>query len=75
MLSGGLVITNARHADALERAKNSLDLALAELEQNSTFDLVIMDIKDAWLAIGEITGENSTEAIINTIFEKFCVGK
>lgn len=75
MLSGGLVITNARHASALERAHNSLVDALTQIDQNNTFDLIIMDIKDAWLALGEITGENSNEAIINTIFEKFCVGK
>ena len=75
MLTGGLVITNTRHADALERAHSALLAALQEIEMQSTFDLLIMDIKDAWLALGEITGENSNEAIINTIFEKFCVGK
>ena len=75
MLSGGLVITNTRHADALERAHQSLLDAINQIDRNNTFDLIIMDIKDAWLALGEITGENSTEAIINTIFEKFCVGK
>ena len=75
MLSSGLVITNTRHADALERAHSSLIDALNEIDNQTPFDLLIMSIKEAWLALGEITGENSNEAIINTIFEKFCVGK
>ena len=34
-----------------------------------------LDIKDAWDALGEITGETATEAIIGEIFSKFCLGK
>lgn len=75
ILSSGLIITNTRHADALERANNSLSNALKEIEDNTPFDLLIMDIKQAWLSLGEITGDNSNETIISTIFEKFCVGK
>ena len=38
-------------------------------------DLIGIDVKEGWDALGEITGETATEAIITEIFEKFCVGK
>ena len=38
-------------------------------------DLIGIDVKEAWDALGEITGETATEAIIEEIFAKFCVGK
>ena len=38
-------------------------------------DLIGIDVKEAWDALGEITGETATEAIIAEIFAKFCVGK
>jgi tRNA modification GTPase len=38
-------------------------------------DILAIDLKDSWDALGEITGETANEEIINTVFEKFCVGK
>lgn len=75
MLSRDILITNARHEDALKRANNSLKLAIKSIEDGSTLDLVATDVKSAWLALGEITGVNSNEEIVNTIFSKFCLGK
>ena len=75
MLSGGLLITNTRHVNALERASNNIADALNELEIGASLDLAVPDIKSAWLALGEITGKNSNQEIINTIFSKFCLGK
>ncbi len=75
MLSGGLLITNTRHANALREAQKSLKCAIGEIEQNMTLDLVATDIKSAWLSLGEITGVTSNQEIINTIFSKFCLGK
>lgn len=75
MLTGGLLITNTRHVNALTRANNSLKNALEELSLNTPLDLVATDIKTAWLALGEITGKNSNQEIIDTIFSKFCLGK
>lgn len=63
-----------RHFDALQRAENSLNKAIdACLSQ--PLDLIGIDVKEAWDALGEITGETATEAIIEEIFSKFCVGK
>ena len=75
MLNGGLVITNARHADDLTKASQFLQNAIDALDSAVPLDLLVTDIKSAWIKLGEITGETSNEAIINTIFEKFCVGK
>lgn len=63
-----------RHFDALQRARESLQKAIVACE-SQPLDLIGIDVKEAWDALGEITGETATEAIIREIFEKFCVGK
>ncbi len=63
-----------RHFEALERARTSLKKAIVACE-SQPLDLIGIDVKEAWDALGEITGETATEAIIQEIFEKFCVGK
>lgn len=75
MLNGDLLVTSARHEDALIRAKKSLNNAINSLKLNNTLDLVSTDVKSAWLALGEITGVSSNEEIVSTIFSKFCLGK
>ena len=64
-----------RHFDALRRAGGSLGRAIAACEISAPLDLIGIDVKEAWDALGEITGETATEAIIEEIFSKFCVGK
>ncbi len=63
-----------RHFDALQRADEHLSRAVSACE-SEPLDLIGIDVKEAWDALGEITGETATEAIITEIFEKFCVGK
>ncbi len=63
-----------RHYDALCRARDSLQRAIAAC-QTQPLDLIGIDVKEAWDALGEITGETATEAILEEIFSKFCVGK
>ena len=75
ILSSGLLITNARHEEALKNALASLKQALKNLDENLSLDLVCLDIKQAWDSLGKITGETSTEEIVDRIFEKFCLGK
>ena len=69
-----VIITNERHKDALARAKKALDTAAKNIS-GDTLDLVSIDIKDAYSAIGEITGNTTSEEIIDAIFKKFCLGK
>ena len=66
-------LTEERHKDALLRVRKALKDALSGMEK--TPDLVTIDIKDAWEALGEISGESANERIIDEIFGKFCVGK
>lgn len=67
-------IIEQRHFDALARANQSLNNALENIGV-FTWDILAIDLKEAWEALGEITGETANESIINTVFEKFCVGK
>lgn len=63
-----------RHFQALQRAEKSLQQAVLACV-NAPLELVAVDVKEAWDALGEITGETATETIIGEIFAKFCVGK
>lgn len=63
-----------RHYEALRRAKAAL-LRAIEACKTQPLDLIGVDVKEAWDVLGEITGETATEAIIEEIFSKFCVGK
>ena len=74
-LSGdGVVLTNERHKQALLSALQNINSALAGLQDNP-LDLVAIDIKLAYTALGEITGTTTGEDIIDAIFSKFCLGK
>ena len=64
-----------RHYDALCRAKEALVRAIDACRMGQPLDLIGIDVKESWDALGEITGETATEAIIEEIFSKFCVGK
>lgn len=64
-----------RHFEALQRSGESLNRAIAACNNGAPLDLIGIDVKEAWDALGEITGETATEAIIEEIFSKFCVGK
>ena len=59
---------------ALTRAKEKL-VAAKNAVGLVTLDILAIDIKDGWDALGEISGRTATEDIINDIFAKFCVGK
>ena len=67
-------IIEQRHFEALARANTALKSALENIG-SFTVDILSIDLKEAWEALGEITGETANESIINTVFEKFCVGK
>ncbi|MPN28698.1 tRNA modification GTPase MnmE [bioreactor metagenome] len=70
-----IIITNARHKEALIRAKESLSSALDTLNNTLAIDLSSIDIRDAWSRLGEITGDTLEEDIIDKIFSEFCLGK
>ena len=71
----GTILTNTRQADAVGRAKASIEAALVSMESGMTPDAVLVDVESAMLAMGELTGRTMREDITNRIFERFCVGK
>ena len=68
-------ITNVRHRDVLVKAKESLIGGLNALEINMPLDMASVELKDAYLKLGEITGEAYSEDILDKIFSDFCIGK
>lgn len=69
----GELITNSRHISALYRAKQALKGSIASLD--GTIDLTLVDLREAYDALGEITGRTAKEDVVNSIFDRFCVGK
>lgn len=71
----GEILTNARHADAVRRALDSLRAALDAMQLGVTPDAVLTEAEAAMAALGELTGASIREDITNRIFSRFCVGK
>jgi tRNA modification GTPase len=69
------IITNARHKQALIRAREGCISALEALKNTLAIDLASIDARNAWMSLGEITGETLEEDIIDKIFSEFCIGK
>lgn len=69
------IVTNARHYDALMNTNQALDDVLHSLESGTSQEFFVADIRRALNALGEITGEVTTDDILGTIFSKFCIGK
>jgi tRNA modification GTPase len=65
----------ARQADAVLEARRSLADALATLERGDPIDLVAGDLMAADAALGRLTGRDVSEAVLDAIFARFCVGK
>ena len=75
IISSNLLITSKRHLQALKKAVCCINDALNSLKIGNTLDVVSIDIKNVWFALGEITGNSNNESIITEIFSSFCVGK
>lgn len=71
----GGIITNARQADALNRAEIACSQARKAAQSGMTPDAILQDVEAAISALGELTGQSVREDIIQDIFSRFCVGK
>ncbi len=69
------IVTNARHVEALSRSNDALNKALQGLSANLSTDLIASNIRTALYHLGEITGEITTDNLLENIFSKFCIGK
>ncbi len=72
---GDIIVSNSRHYDALTRAQQSLDTVLKGIQNKLPTDLVAIDIRSAMFELGSITGQVSTDDLLDSIFRNFCVGK
>lgn len=69
------IVTNLRHVDSLNKTYAALDDVLQGLALGISSDLVAADIRRALYTLGEITGEITTDDLLDNIFTKFCIGK
>ncbi|MDB4897302.1 MAG: Thiophene and furan oxidation protein [Firmicutes bacterium] len=69
------VLANARQAEALRRAAAHLEAAQATRRTGFGSDMISIDVRSAWVALGEITGESVGEDLLDQIFSRFCIGK
>jgi len=70
-----VLVTNIRHVEALGKTQEALDKVLYGLDNPVTSDFLALDIRQALHHLGEITGQVSTDDLLENIFSKFCIGK
>ena len=71
----GTLVTNARHAQALRAAADSLRAVSDGLDRALPSDLLAEDLRAALASLGTITGEITTDEVLGEIFSRFCIGK
>ena len=72
--SSSSIITNQRHLDAIKEAVESIENVLNTIDKEPV-ECVLIDLRKAYFALGEVTGNCASEDIIDKIFSKFCLGK
>ncbi len=73
--SGDVIVTNARHYDSLIHTREALTNVMQGLESGISNDFLALDLRQALHHLGEITGEITTEDLLDNIFRNFCIGK
>jgi len=73
--AGSLVITATRHRDALQKARQFVQSAIARLDDGSSNEFLSIDLRGALQELGHITGEITNEDVLDSIFSRFCIGK
>jgi len=70
-----VLVSNIRHLESLQKTSEALARVLENVDGSVTSDFLSMDIKQALYYLGEITGEVTTDDLLENIFSKFCIGK
>ena len=70
-----LCILSERHAASLRKGAALLEGALGSLRSGMTNEFVALDLRQAAAVLGDITGEMTSDDVLNSIFDRFCVGK
>ena len=71
----GLIISNRRHREGLQKVQNRLTNLISSLEEGIQVDLVGLDLKYILGQLSNITGESVDNEILNRVFSQFCIGK
>jgi tRNA modification GTPase len=71
----GTVSARRRHLEALARARSHVEEAARQLRERRAGELVAEELRVAQQALGEITGEFTTDDLLGRIFSSFCIGK
>lgn len=74
-LQDSTIVTNIRHFEALSNCFHALEKVTLALQHKTTGDFLAQDIRYALTALGEITGQITTDDLLDNIFSKFCIGK
>ncbi|MCD7839236.1 MAG: tRNA uridine-5-carboxymethylaminomethyl(34) synthesis GTPase MnmE [Erysipelotrichaceae bacterium] len=69
------ILANARQIQLLEKAKQSLEIAVDAMQQNIPADLIVTDLYDSWENLKDILGERAKEDLLDELFKRFCIGK
>ena len=73
--SGGAILTGERHKALVDKAIAAIDRATVSSGEGRPLDFIAYDVWECANALGEITGRNVTDEVVDTIFSKFCLGK
>lgn len=74
-MNDGIIVTNIRHKNLIHKAIENNIKAIESIKNKMPIDITAICIKEILEDLGEITGNNVSEDIINKIFSKFCLGK
>ena len=70
-----VTISNTRHYEALVRAQEAIQRVQEGLQMQISGEFLSIDLQDCLAALGEITGQITSQEVLNNIFGKFCIGK
>jgi len=75
MQTSAVMLSNARHYDAIARAHDAIIRVQQGLKDGLSGELLSMDLQDCLNALGEVTGQITNQEVLVNIFSKFCIGK
>ncbi|QEM69912.1 tRNA uridine-5-carboxymethylaminomethyl(34) synthesis GTPase MnmE [Geobacter sp. FeAm09] len=70
-----VAISRARHRDVLVSARSALHRFLSGLDEGRELETLAIDLRDALSAVGQVTGETTTDDLLDVVFSSFCIGK
>ena len=68
-------ISNTRHVAKLNQSLTEIEHAIHQMQMGVPIDMVEIDLKNSWICLGEIIGEDVSDSLIDELFTKFCLGK